>query len=52
MLDALPSWFGIPESNDEYVSFVQTHPTWSAVVDKGAVIGVLAPMRHAASAAI
>jgi len=52
VLDALPSWFGIPESNDEYVSFVQTHPTWSAVDDKGAVIGVLAPMRHAASAEI
>ncbi len=52
MLDALPSWFGIPDSNDAYVRFVEEHPTWSAVDEDGTVVGVLAPRRHTESCEI
>lgn len=52
VLEALPDWFGIPESNDEYVAFVEAHPTWSAVDDDGQVVGLLAPHHHAESAEI
>ncbi len=52
VLDALPDWFGIPESNDEYVAFVDAHPTWSAVDDDGQVVGLLAPRHHPESAEI
>jgi GNAT superfamily N-acetyltransferase len=46
ILDELPTWFGIPESNDAYVAFVDAHPTWRALGADGRVIGVLAPHRH------
>jgi len=52
LLEALPTWFGIPESNDEYVAYVERHPTWTAVSDDGTVVGLLAPARHAQSAEI
>jgi aminoglycoside 3-N-acetyltransferase len=52
VLEALPDWFGIPESNDEYVAFVEAHPTWSAVDNDGQVVGLLAPHHHAESAEI
>jgi aminoglycoside 3-N-acetyltransferase len=52
LLDALPGWFGLPESNDEYVAFVAANPTWSAVDEIGNVLGILAPKVHAASCEI
>ncbi|MGB8859349.1 MAG: GNAT family N-acetyltransferase [Ilumatobacteraceae bacterium] len=52
LLDSLPGWFGIPESNDEYVAFVEGHPTWSALDEHGTVVGLLAPSRHAQSSEI
>lgn len=52
MLDALPSWFGISDSNDAYGRFVEQHPTWSAVDENGTVVGVLAPRRHTESCEI
>ncbi len=52
LLNALPGWFGIPESNDEYVAYVAVNPTWSAVDEGGNVLGVLAPKAHAASCEI
>lgn len=51
ILESLPAWFGIPAANAEYVEFVRTHPTWSAIAD-GRVIGILAPAFHAQSAEI
>ena len=52
LLGALPDWFGIPESNDEYVAFTDDHASWTAVTDDGTVVGLLAPERHAQSAEI
>lgn len=52
VLDALPSWFGIPESTEAYIRFVEEHPTWSAVDEDGRVVGVLAPRPHTESCEI
>ena len=52
LLEALPGWFGIPESNDEYVAFAAANPTWSAVDEVGNVLGILAPKAHVASCEI
>lgn len=52
LLDALPQRFSVPEANDGYVTFVATHPTWSAADEAGRVIGLLAPLDHAESAEI
>ena len=52
LLGALPTWFGIPESNDEYVAFVEANPSWTAISGDGTVVGLLAPARHAQSAEI
>lgn len=49
VLASVPTWFGIPESNEEYIEFVDANPTWAAVAPNGSVIGLLAPLRHAPS---
>lgn len=49
VLASVPTWFGIPESNEEYIAFVDANPTWAALADDGAVVGLLAPLRHVPS---
>ncbi|MEQ1699133.1 MAG: GNAT family N-acetyltransferase [Ilumatobacteraceae bacterium] len=49
VLASVPTWFGIPESNEEYIGFVDANPTWAAIADDGSVVGLLAPLRHAPS---
>jgi GNAT superfamily N-acetyltransferase len=46
ILDTVPTWFGIPESNDEYVAFVDTHDTWVAHSAQGEPIGLISGRRH------
>lgn len=46
LLDALPSWFGIPEANDRYIEFADSNPTWIATTDDGSIVGLLSPLRH------
>ncbi|MCX6522208.1 MAG: GNAT family N-acetyltransferase [Actinobacteria bacterium] len=46
ILDTVPTWFGIPESNDEYVAFVDTHDTWVAYSDQREPIGLISGRRH------
>lgn len=50
ILDTLPTWFGIPEANDEYVSAAETGLTLVATLD-GEAAGVLVPTRPTDSAA-
>jgi len=38
LIDALPDWFGIPESNASYVRNLATLPSWLAMRDR-AVVG-------------
>jgi GNAT superfamily N-acetyltransferase len=52
LLASLPTWFGRPDSNEEYIAFVAAHETWSAVDSNGTVIGVLAPHEHSQSSEI
>jgi GNAT superfamily N-acetyltransferase len=46
ILDTVPDWFGIPESNDEYVAFVDTHDTWVARNAELEPIGLISGRRH------
>ena len=50
ILDTLPTWFGVPEANDDYVRLAEATPTLVATVD-GRDIGLLVPVRHSAYAA-
>jgi GNAT superfamily N-acetyltransferase len=50
ILDLLPTWFGIPASNDDYVRTAETHPGVVASVD-GADVGILTLVRHSPWAA-
>jgi diadenosine tetraphosphate (Ap4A) HIT family hydrolase/GNAT superfamily N-acetyltransferase len=45
ILDALPSWFGIPEAVDSYVSMADSSPAVIASVD-GADVGILTTVVH------
>ena len=46
ILDTVPSWFGIPESNDEYVAFVDIHDTWVAYSEQRVPVGLISGRRH------
>lgn len=46
ILDTVPSWFGIPEANDAYVDFVDTHDTWIAYSAQRAPIGLISGQLH------
>lgn len=46
ILDTVPSWFGIPEANDAYVAFVDTHDTWIAYSTKREPIGFISGQLH------
>ncbi len=46
ILDTVPSWFGIPEANDAYVAFVDTHDTWVASSPQQGPIGLISGRRH------
>jgi GNAT superfamily N-acetyltransferase len=50
VLAALPTWFGIPESVDEYVAKADEHPTVVATAD-GEDVGVLTLVVHTPYAA-
>ncbi len=45
ILSALPEWFGIPESNEEYLRNLGRLPTWVALRD-ARVVGVIALEWH------
>lgn len=46
ILDTVPDWFGLPEANDEYVAFAQTHDTWVARDAAGRAVGVISGTTH------
>lgn len=46
ILDTVPSWFGMPEANDAYVDFVDTHDTWIARSASGEPIGLISGQLH------
>ena len=50
ILDALPSWFGIPEAVDDYVAHADRSPTVIASID-GVDVGILTVAHHSAYAA-
>jgi XTP/dITP diphosphohydrolase len=50
ILDALPEWFGIPESVENYVKAADGRPTVVASID-GRDVGFLTVMRHSPYAA-
>ena len=45
LLDRLPTWFGIPESNREYVHSLGRLPAWVSE-DDGRVVGFVAVLTH------
>jgi GNAT superfamily N-acetyltransferase len=51
ILDSVPVWFGIPESNDEYVAFADVHDTWVARSGDGTPIGFISGRQHFAETA-
>jgi GNAT superfamily N-acetyltransferase len=50
ILDALPDWFGIPEANENYVSFADSNPSVIASVDR-ADVGITTVKLHSPYAA-
>ncbi len=50
VLDTLPTWFGIPESVEDYVARADEHPTLVATVH-GDVVGILTLVVHTPYAA-
>jgi GNAT superfamily N-acetyltransferase len=46
ILDSVPSWFGIPEANDSYVAFADTHDTWVAYSTQREPIGLVSGQSH------
>ena len=49
ILDQLPDWFGIPESNADYARLADEGPAWLAI-DDGEVVGVMLLTRRFESA--
>jgi N-acetylglutamate synthase-like GNAT family acetyltransferase len=45
LLDRLPAWFGIPESNREYVDSLRRLPAW-VFEDDSQVVGFVAVLTH------
>jgi GNAT superfamily N-acetyltransferase len=45
LLERLPSWFGIPESNASYIESLHHLPAWVAV-DDGNIVGFVAVVLH------
>lgn len=45
ILDQLPEWFGIPESNADYARLADEGPAWLAV-DNGEVVGLMLLKPH------
>jgi predicted enzyme related to lactoylglutathione lyase/GNAT superfamily N-acetyltransferase len=50
ILDALPDWFGIPESVDDYVAMADRTPSVIASLD-GVDVGIVTVVRHSPEAA-
>jgi GNAT superfamily N-acetyltransferase len=50
ILDLLPSWFGLPEANEEYVETAETHPSVIASV-AGDDVGITVVKKHSPYAA-
>lgn len=50
VLATVPEWFGIEESNADYIEKADTHPTVVAAVD-GQPVGLLTVLRHFPTAA-
>ena len=50
ILDLLPSWFGIPEANEDYIETANTHPSVIASVD-GDDVGITTVKQHSPYAA-
>lgn len=50
ILDLLPDWFGIPEANESYIDFANTHPSVIASVE-GDDVGITAVKHHSPYAA-
>ena len=50
ILDSLPSWFGIPEANQDYAETADTHPSVIASVD-GDDVGITTIKHHSPYAA-
>jgi hypothetical protein len=46
IFDTVPAWFGIPEANDAYVAFVETHETWVASTAEGTAVGPISGHTH------
>jgi GNAT superfamily N-acetyltransferase len=51
ILDTVHEWFGIPEANDAYVEFVDTHDTWVAYSSQHTPIGLISGQRRFAETA-
>lgn len=50
VLEALPHWFGIPESTEEYITESSTMPFWAAI-EEASYIGFVALKKHTEDAA-
>ena len=50
VLDTLPSWFGLPDANEEHIAAAEHGRALVAVLD-GDAVGLLVPVRHADAAA-
>jgi GNAT superfamily N-acetyltransferase len=46
ILHTVPTWFGIPEANEAYAAFADTHHTWVAYSDQGEPIGIVSGQQH------
>jgi GNAT superfamily N-acetyltransferase len=46
VLESLPTWFGIPESTEEYIAHTESTESWAAVDEYDDVVGVLSPTWH------
>ena len=45
ILDQLPEWFGIPQSNADYARLAEAGPAWLAI-DDGEAVGVMLLKPH------
>ena len=46
ILATLPTWFGMPDANDEYAAAADAHPTFVATDDAGATVGLTTITRY------
>lgn len=46
LLETVPEWFGIPESNAEYIEAARTKETWTVRDEDDRVVGVTLVDRH------